>query len=86
MCLYTLRLRLPPIGSALMVRYAMDASSRAPSTHLPHAHPQLISPSVGSMSGWRHAGEWDPSAVDYELEDTAVAEHITLLQSAKAGA
>jgi len=38
------------------------------------------------MSGWRHAGEWDPSAVDYELEDTAVAEHITLLQSAKAGA
>ena len=36
------------------------------------------------MSGWRHAGEWDPSAVDYELEDTAVAEHIALLQSAKA--
>ena len=36
-----------------------------------------------SSEGWRHSGEWDPSAVDYELADASVTEHVSLVQSAK---
>jgi hypothetical protein len=35
------------------------------------------------MPSWKHAGEWDPSAVDYELADAAVTDHVLLVQSAK---
>ena len=38
---------------------------------------------TSSSEVWRHAGEWDPSAVDYELADASVSEHVSLVQSAK---
>lgn len=38
------------------------------------------------MSGWRHAGEWDPSAVDYELQDLSLSDHVALARTAKSEA
>ena len=39
---------------------------------------------TSAEGSWRHAGEWDPSAVDYELDEVSVSEHVTLVQSSKA--
>lgn len=39
--------------------------------------------SAATKQGWRHAGECDPSAVDYELADATVSDHATLVQAAK---
>ena len=30
--------------------------------------------------GWKYSGEWDPSTVDYELEDVSISNHVALVK------
>ena len=32
---------------------------------------------------WRYSGEWDPSSVDYELEEASLSDHVELARQAK---
>mmetsp|Transcript_31199 Transcript_31199/g.80603 ORF Transcript_31199/g.80603 Transcript_31199/m.80603 type:complete len:105 (-) Transcript_31199:161-475(-) len=34
-------------------------------------------------SGWKYSGEWDPSSVDYELEDLDFSGIVALIKEAK---
>jgi hypothetical protein len=68
------------------VRPASLRSSLHPSGLVYYAGTQTKGPTAqrramaNTGTGWKYEGEWDPSAVDYELEDVDMAAHVGLIR------